>query len=229
MRFSLSEKFPNGHALADESAAPIQRGDSDGPARILVPFGREADRFERGHDLAADASGGLRRAVETAIEQHQALARYGGVRALCVEVDEAAGVRAAFSAYLGLAAVTVKFSRAVIPAPRSLPARLARRRRCRVNARVPVYDTGMLIALADRKAKAVRLHESLKAIPHRAIVPGPVLGQVWRPAPSTVHALATALRDCTVPHARSSSGALRPTTAGQPVCLLCSTAWDLAE
>ncbi|MEZ0069170.1 putative nucleic acid-binding protein [Streptacidiphilus sp. MAP12-20] len=98
-----------------------------------------------------------------------------------------------------------------------------------MNARVPVYDTGMLIALADRKAKAVRLHESLKATPHRAIVPGPVLGQVWRPAPSTVHALATALRDCTVPHARSSPGALRPTAAGQPVCLLCSTALDMTE
>jgi hypothetical protein len=98
-----------------------------------------------------------------------------------------------------------------------------------VNARVPVYDTGMLIALADRKAKAVRLHESLKATPHRAIVLGPVLGQVWRPAPRTVHALAVALRDCTVPHARSSPGALRPTAAGQPACLLCGTALDLAE
>ncbi|QMU79497.1 hypothetical protein GXW83_31145 [Streptacidiphilus sp. PB12-B1b] len=98
-----------------------------------------------------------------------------------------------------------------------------------MNARVPVYDTGMLIALADRRAKAVRLHEGMKATPHRAIVPGPVLGQVWRPAPSTVHALATALRDCTVPHARSSPGALRPTAAGQPVCLLCNTPLDLAE
>ena len=98
-----------------------------------------------------------------------------------------------------------------------------------MKARVPVYDTGMLIALADRKAKAVRLHESLKATPHRAIVPGAVLGQVWHPAPSTVRALATALRDCTVPYARSSPGALRPTVAGQPVCLLCSTALDLAE
>ncbi|MBC3843718.1 hypothetical protein GXW82_36375 [Streptacidiphilus sp. 4-A2] len=98
-----------------------------------------------------------------------------------------------------------------------------------MSARVPVYDTGMLIALADRKPKAVRLHEGLRATPHRAIVPGPVLGRVWRPAPSTVRAVATALRDCTIPHARSSPGALRPTAAGQPVCLLCSTALDLAE
>jgi hypothetical protein len=87
----------------------------------------------------------------------------------------------------------------------------------------------MLIALAGRKAKAVRLHESLKATPHRAIVPGPVLGQVWRPTPSVVHALATALRDCTVPHARSSPGALRPTVAGQPVCLLCTTPLDMTQ
>jgi predicted nucleic acid-binding protein len=98
-----------------------------------------------------------------------------------------------------------------------------------VNTRVPVYDTGMLIALTDRTAKAVRLHEGLKATPHRAIVPGPVLGQVWRPTPGTVHALATALRDCTVPHARSSPGARRPTAAGQTTCLGCSTALDLAE
>ncbi|WP_370114398.1 hypothetical protein [Streptacidiphilus sp. MAP12-33] len=87
----------------------------------------------------------------------------------------------------------------------------------------------MLIALADRKAKAVRLHENLKATQHRAIVPGPVLAQAWRPTPNTVHALATALRDCTVPHARSSPDAIRPTAVGQPACLLCSTPWDLTE
>ncbi|GAB2738675.1 hypothetical protein GCM10010442_69090 [Kitasatospora kifunensis] len=48
----------------------------------------------------------------------------------------------------------------------------------RVTARVPVYDTEMLIALADRKAKAVSLHAGLKGTPHRAIVLGPVLAQV---------------------------------------------------
>ena len=44
-----------------------------------------------------------------------------------------------------------------------------------MTARVPVYDTGMLIALADRKAKAVLLHAGLKDAPHRAVVLGPVL------------------------------------------------------
>ena len=98
-----------------------------------------------------------------------------------------------------------------------------------MSARVPVYDTGMLIALADRKVKAVSLHNGMRQAPHRAIVLGPVLAQVWRPAPALVHALATALRDCTVPQARSAAMALRPTAAGQVVCLMCATAPDLAE
>lgn len=51
-----------------------------------------------------------------------------------------------------------------------------------MSARVPVYDTGMLIALADRKAKAVALHEGRHAVPHRALVLGPVLSQVWGPS-----------------------------------------------
>ncbi|WP_406727776.1 hypothetical protein WJ438_28625 [Streptomyces sp. GD-15H] len=35
-----------------------------------------------------------------------------------------------------------------------------------MSARVSVYDIGMLIALADRKAKAVALHEGLRTVPH---------------------------------------------------------------
>ncbi|MFI9783590.1 hypothetical protein ACIHEI_08815 [Kitasatospora sp. NPDC051984] len=98
-----------------------------------------------------------------------------------------------------------------------------------MTTRVPVYDTGMLIALADRKPKAVRLHAGLKETPHRAVVLGPVLAQVWRPSPATVHAMAAALKDCTVPQARSSALAMRPTTAGQTVCIMCATGPDLAE
>ncbi|NYI03882.1 hypothetical protein [Allostreptomyces psammosilenae] len=98
-----------------------------------------------------------------------------------------------------------------------------------MSTRVPVYDTGMLIGLADRKSKAVRLHDAIKDAPHRAVVPGPVLAQVWRPTPATVHGLAVALRDCTVPGARSSASALRPTDAGQPVCLACATPPDLTD
>lgn len=98
-----------------------------------------------------------------------------------------------------------------------------------MSSRVPVYDSGMLIALADRKAKAVRLHEGLREVSHRAVVPGPVLGQVWRPTPSTVHALAMVMRDCTVPHARSTPGPFRSRTSERPACLMCITPMDIIE
>ncbi|MEU3602770.1 hypothetical protein ABZ714_29295 [Streptomyces sp. NPDC006798] len=95
--------------------------------------------------------------------------------------------------------------------------------------RVPVYDTGMLIALADRKAKAVRLHDGLRGTPHRALVLGPVLAQVWRPSPAVIHALARVMKDCTVPQARASAPAMRPTAAGQTACVICAAAPDLHE
>lgn len=95
--------------------------------------------------------------------------------------------------------------------------------------RVPVYDTGMLIALANRKAKALHLHEALKETPHRALVLGPVLAQVWRPDPALVHALATTLRDCSVPQARSSAPPMRETKAGRPECIACATGFDLTD
>ncbi|MGF1427644.1 hypothetical protein [Kitasatospora sp. LaBMicrA B282] len=98
-----------------------------------------------------------------------------------------------------------------------------------MNARVPVYDTGMLIALADRKAKAVRLHAGLRSAPHRPLLLGPVLAQVWRPSPATVHALAGVLKECTIPQARSSEPAIRPTQAGQLACMACATGPDLAD
>ncbi|MEU1277091.1 hypothetical protein [Streptomyces sp. NPDC005805] len=98
-----------------------------------------------------------------------------------------------------------------------------------MSARVPVYDTGMLIALADRKAKAVHLHEGLKATPHRALVLGPVLAQVWRPNPRLVHALAGVLGDCAVPQARGSSPSMRDTKAGRPECIVCATGPDLTD
>ncbi|MEU1314397.1 hypothetical protein [Streptomyces tibetensis] len=98
-----------------------------------------------------------------------------------------------------------------------------------MSARVPVYDTGMLIALADRKAKAVALHEGLRTVPHRALVLGPVLAQVWRPQPALVHALSGVLKDCTVPQARTSEPPMRETKAGRPDCLACATGPDLAD
>lgn len=98
-----------------------------------------------------------------------------------------------------------------------------------MSARVPVYDSGMLIALADRKAKAVHLHAGLKATPHRALVLGPVLAQVWRPRPALVHALAGVLGDCTVPQARSSAPAIRETRAGRPECIACLASPDVTD
>ncbi len=98
-----------------------------------------------------------------------------------------------------------------------------------MSARVPVYDTGMLIALADRRAKAVRLHEGLKASPHRALVLGPVLAQVWRPRPALVHALAGVLKDCSVPQARTSVPPMRETKAGQAECIACAAGPDVTD
>src|SRR6478735_8082024 len=97
---------PGTRSLTDQAAAPVQGGDGDGLAGVAVPLGAEADRFEGGHDLVADGRGGVGRAVEAAVEEHQALAGRGGVRALGVEVDEATGVGPALIADLGLAAVT---------------------------------------------------------------------------------------------------------------------------
>lgn len=92
-----------------------------------------------------------------------------------------------------------------------------------------MYGTGMLIALADRKAKAVALHRGLKATPHRALVLGPVLAQEWRPRPAVVHGLADTLKDCTVPQARTSEPPMRETKAGRPECIACATGPDLAD
>lgn len=98
-----------------------------------------------------------------------------------------------------------------------------------MTVRIPVYDTGMLIALADRKAKAVALHQNLRETPHRALVLGPVLAQVWRPRPAVVHALAGVLQDCTVPQARSSEPPMRDTKAGRPECIACATGPDVTD
>lgn len=95
--------------------------------------------------------------------------------------------------------------------------------------RVPIYDSGMLIALADRKAMAERFHARMRDLPHRPVVPGPVLAQVWRPNRGTIHGLARALKDCTVPQARSSPPALRRGCEGQAECIMCATAPDLVD
>ena len=98
-----------------------------------------------------------------------------------------------------------------------------------MTSRIPIYDSGMLIALADRKAKAVKLHEVACEASHRPIVPGPVLAQAWRPNPGTVHALGTVLRECTIPQARNSAQPMRPSSAGQAVCIVCSVGIDVKD
>ncbi|MGW0824234.1 hypothetical protein [Streptomyces sp. NPDC002845] len=98
-----------------------------------------------------------------------------------------------------------------------------------MSVRVPVYDTGMLVALADRKAKAVALHNGLTATPHRALVLGPVLAQVWRPRPALIHSLAGLLKDCAVPQARASEPPMRDTKAGRPECIACATGPDVTD
>lgn len=63
----------------------------------MVPFGREAGRFKRGHDLAADGSCGRRRAVEAAVQERESVAGYRGIGALGMEIDKAAGVGLGFA------------------------------------------------------------------------------------------------------------------------------------
>jgi hypothetical protein len=98
-----------------------------------------------------------------------------------------------------------------------------------VTVRVPVYDSGMLIGLTNHKAKAEHLHARFRESSHRPVVPGAVLAQVWRPKRGTVHTLARALKDCTIPQARSSAPAMRRTGPGQPACMLCATPPDVAD
>jgi hypothetical protein len=87
----------------------------------------------------------------------------------------------------------------------------------------------MLIALADRKAKALSMHEGLRSAGHRAIVLGPVLAQVWRPRPATVHALSWVLKECTIPQARAAEPAMRETRSGRPECIACATGPDVTD
>ncbi|WP_234375370.1 hypothetical protein [Streptomyces sp. CB01373] len=79
----------------------------------------------------------------------------------------------------------------------------------------------------ERVIKA--LAPGLRTVPHRALVLGPVLAQVWRPQPALVHALSGVLKDCTVPQARTSEPPMRETKAGRPECLACATGPDLAD
>jgi hypothetical protein len=67
-----------------------------------------------------------------------------------------------------------------------------------IPVRAVVYDTGMLIGLANRAARPHAEHRQIIRYA-RPIVPGPVLSQAWRGGATTTQAvLSRYLRDCLV-------------------------------
>ncbi|GAB3669443.1 hypothetical protein GCM10027589_36990 [Actinocorallia lasiicapitis] len=95
--------------------------------------------------------------------------------------------------------------------------------------RAVYYDAGMLIALLSKDPRAQATHESLKASPHRPIITGPVLAQVWRDGPATVHALNQVTRECTVLQAKDDPGPIRGLEPGVIGCLPCHRVYRLAD
>ena len=99
----------------------------------------------------------------------------------------------------------------------------------RTGERVVYYDAGMLIALLGRDLRARTAHEALKASPHRPVITGPVLTQVWRDGPATVHALAGIADDCTILQAKDDIGPIRGLERGVIGCLPCHRVYRRAD
>lgn len=99
----------------------------------------------------------------------------------------------------------------------------------RTGERVVYYDAGMLIALLDKDLRARTAHEALKASPHRPVVTGPVLTQVWRDGPATVHTLAGIANDCTILQAKDDIGPIRGLERGVIGCLPCHRVYRRAD
>lgn len=95
--------------------------------------------------------------------------------------------------------------------------------------RVVYYDTGMLIALLDKNVRARTAHEALKVSPHRPVITGPVLAQVWRDGPATVHALAGIVADCTILQAKDDIGPIRGLEKGVVGCVPCHRVYRRAD
>jgi predicted nucleic acid-binding protein len=95
--------------------------------------------------------------------------------------------------------------------------------------RAVYYDAGMLIALLDKETRARATHEALKASPHRPIITGPVLAQVWRDGPATVHTLNGIVRDCTILQAKDDPGPIRGLEEGIIGCLPCHRVYRRAD
>jgi hypothetical protein len=96
-----------------------------------------------------------------------------------------------------------------------------------VIARTVVYDAGMLMALLRGSPAARLLHHGLRAAPHRPVLIGPVLAQVWRPDPRPVHAFSQYLTDCTVPQTRDSAPPIRGAANVPTGCVACARAFTL--
>jgi hypothetical protein len=93
--------------------------------------------------------------------------------------------------------------------------------------RTVVYDAGMLVALLRGKPTAQLLHHGLRAAPHRPIIIGPVIAQVWRPDPKTVHAFSQYLPDCTVPQTRDGTPPIQGAASVPAGCVACARTFTL--
>ena len=99
----------------------------------------------------------------------------------------------------------------------------------RTGERVVYYDAGMLMALLAKDLRARNAHEALKASPHRPVITGPVLAQVWRDGPAIVHALAGIAGDCTILQAKDDIGPIRGLERGVIGCIPCHRVYRRAD
>jgi hypothetical protein len=99
----------------------------------------------------------------------------------------------------------------------------------RTGERVVYYDAGMLIALVGKDGRARAAHEALRASPHRPIITGPVLAQVWRDGPAIVHTLAGIAGECTILQAKDDVGPIRDLEEGIIGCLPCYRVYRRAD
>lgn len=99
----------------------------------------------------------------------------------------------------------------------------------RTGERVVYYDAGMLIALLARNPLARAAHEALRTSPHRPVVTGPVLAQVWRDGPAIVHTLAAVAAECTILQAKDGIGPIRGLEEGIIGCLPCHRVYRRAD
>jgi hypothetical protein len=99
----------------------------------------------------------------------------------------------------------------------------------RTGERVVYYDIGMLIALLAKNARARITHQALTASPHRPIITGPVLAQVWRDGPAIAHTLAGIAGECTILQAKDDIGPIRGLETGIIGCLPCHRVYRRAD